>query len=209
MKMFTFVKGPIDANNYLLMDEKTNDGILIDCSSPEDTYIDEIKKTGVNLKKIILTHGHFDHILGCNRFYEEFGCDIYVGKDDIEQINYAPQMTLMLGGVKIPEVACVKNTVEEEDIFVLGDFSLKAISTPGHTKGGMSYLSNDGKLFSGDTLFKGSVGRTDFLGGSFDDILNSVKNKLFKLPDDTVVYTGHGPSTTIGYEKTHNEIAFS
>lgn len=70
-------------------------------------------------------------------------------------------------------------------------------------------MSNDGKLFSGDTLFKGSVGRTDFLGGSFDDILNSVKNKLFKLPDDTVVYTGHGPSTTIGYEKTHNEIAFS
>lgn len=206
MKIITFVKGPIDANNYLLIDENTNDAILIDCSSPDDNYVDEIKKLGVNLKKILLTHGHFDHILGCNRFHEEFGCDIYVSKEDEEQIEYAPQMTFTLGGIRIPDVTSVKKEVKEGDKFQVEETVLTAISTPGHTKGGMCYFTNDGKLFSGDTLFKGSVGRTDFLGGSFEQIKHSVKDKLFKLPDYTIVYSGHGPETTIGYEKKYNEL---
>ena len=206
VEMLTFVQGPIDANNYLLIDKETNDAILIDCSSPDDDYINEIKKLGVNLKKILLTHGHFDHILGCNRFFEEFGSEIYVSQEDKEQISYAPQMTMMLGGIQIPEVTSVNNIVKDGDTFKIGDVELTAISTPGHTKGGMCYLSNDGKVFSGDTLFKRSVGRTDFVGGSFEQIQNSVKEKLFKLPDETVVYCGHGPETTIGYEKQYNEI---
>ncbi len=206
VEMLTFVQGPIDANNYLLIDENTKDAILIDCSSPDDDYVNEIKKLEINLKKILLTHGHFDHILGCNRFHQEFGSDIYVSEEDKEQIAYAPQMTMTLGGIRIPEITSVKNTVKEGDKFKIGDIELTAISTPGHTQGGMCYLTNDGKLFSGDTLFKRSVGRTDFLGGSFEQIKNSVKEKLFKLPDDTIVYSGHGPETTIGYEKKYNEI---
>ena len=206
VEMLTFVQGPIDANNYLLIDEETKDAILIDCSSPDDDYINEIKKLGVNLKKILLTHGHFDHILGCNRFHDEFGSEIYVSQEDKEQIAYAPQMTMMLGGIQIPEVTSVNNIVKDGDTFEIGGIELTAISTPGHTKGGMCYLANDGKLFSGDTLFKRSVGRTDFVGGSFEQIQNSVKEKLFKLPDETVVYCGHGPETTIGYEKQYNEI---
>ena len=206
VEMLTFVQGPIDANNYLLIDEETKDAILIDCSSPDDAYVDEIKKLGVNLKKILLTHGHFDHILGCNKFHEEFGSEIYVSPEDKEQIAYAPQMTMLLGGISIPEVTSVNNTVREGDKFKIGDVELTAISTPGHTKGGICYLSNDGRLFSGDTLFRRSVGRTDFAGGSFEQIQNSVKEKLFKLPDNTVVYCGHGPETTIGYEKEYNEL---
>lgn len=206
VEMLTFVQGPIDANNYLLIDEDTKDALLIDCSSPDDDYINEIKRLGVNLKTILLTHGHFDHILGCNRFHEEFGSDIYVSNEDKEQIEYAPQMTMMLGGIRIPEVTSVKNEVKEGDKFKIGDVELIAISTPGHTLGGMCYYTNDGKLFSGDTLFKRSVGRTDFMGGSLKQIKHSVKEKLFKLPDDTVVYCGHGPETTIGYEKKYNEL---
>ena len=206
VEMLTFVQGPIDANNYLLIDEKTNEAILIDCSSPEDDYINEIKKLGVNLKTILLTHGHFDHILGCNRFHQEFGSDIYVSKEDKEQIEYAPQMTMALGGIRIPEVTSVKNEVKEGDKFKIGEVELTAISTPGHTLGGMCYYTNDSRLFSGDTLFLRSVGRTDFMGGSLEQIKHSVKEKLFKLPDDTVVYTGHGPETTIGYEKKYNEL---
>ena len=206
VEMLTFVQGPIDANNYLLIDDDTKDALLIDCSSPDDDYINEIKKLGINLKKILLTHGHFDHILGCNRFHEEFGCDIYVSADDLEQIEYAPQMTMVLGGVRIPEVTSVKKEIKEGDKFKIGDVELTAISTPGHTLGGMCYYTNDGKLFSGDTLFKRSVGRTDFMGGSLEQIKHSVKEKLFKLPDDTVVYCGHGPETTIGYEKQYNEV---
>ena len=206
VEMITYVKGPIDANNYLLIDKKTNDALLIDCSSPDDEYIKEIKKLGINLKKILLTHGHFDHILGCNRFFEEFGCDIYVSKEDKAQIEYAPQMTFTLGGIRIPEVTSVKKEVKEGDKFKIGEIELTAISTPGHTQGGMCYYTNDGKLFSGDTLFQGSVGRTDFLVGNLEDVKHSVKEKLFKLSDDTVVYCGHGPKTTIGYEKKYNEL---
>ena len=206
VEILTFVQGPIDANNYLLIDKNTNDAILIDCSSSEDNYISEIKKLRVNLKKILLTHGHFDHILGCNRFHEEFGADIYVSNEDKEQIEYAPQMTMMLGGIKIPEITSVNNIVKDGDKFKIGEIELTAISTPGHTQGGICYLTNNGKLFSGDTLFRRSVGRTDFMGGDFQEIKNSVKEKLFKLPDDTVVYCGHGPETTIGYEKKYNEL---
>ncbi len=202
----TFVKGPIDANNYLLIDENTKNAILIDCSSPDDEYIEEIKKLGVNLEKILLTHGHFDHILGVNRFAQEFGCDIYVGKDDIEQIQYAPEMTMMLGGVRIAEVTSVKNIISDGDIFKVGDVELKAIHTKGHTKGGMCFLSSDGNLFSGDTLFHGSVGRTDFLGGDFEEIRHSVVDILFNLPEETVIYPGHGCKTTIKFEKKFNEI---
>lgn len=206
MIMKVFVKGPIDANNYLLIDETSKDAILIDCSSPDDDFINDIKSLDVNLKYVLLTHGHFDHILGCNRFYEEFGVDIYVSKPDVEQIKYAPTMTMTLGGISIPEVTSVKNIVNNGDKFNIGNFELKAISTPGHTEGGMCYLSNDGKLFSGDTLFYGSVGRTDFLGGDFNKLKHSVKDILFNLPDDVVVYPGHGDKTTIKYEKQFNEI---
>lgn len=201
MQIKTFVKGPIDANNYLIIDEASNEAALIDCSDPDTSYIDEIKNTGVNLKYILLTHGHFDHILGCNEFHKAFNAEIYVGENDLEQIKYAPEMTMMLGGIRIPDVTSVKNTVKEGDIFKIGNIELKAISTPGHTEGGMCYLSNDGKLFSGDTLFMQSVGRTDFMGGDFSKIKHSVCEKLFKLPDETEVYTGHGPKTTIGREK--------
>ena len=206
MIMKVFVKGPIDANNYLLIDETSKDAILIDCSSHDDDFINDIKSLDVNLKYVLLTHGHFDHILGCNRFYEEFGVDIYVSKPDVEQIKYAPTMTMTLGGISIPEVTSVKNIVNNGDKFNIGNFELKAISTPGHTEGGMCYLSNDGKLFSGDTLFYGSVGRTDFLGGDFNKLKHSVKDILFNLPDDVVVYPGHGDKTTIKYEKQFNEI---
>lgn len=206
MQIKTFVKGPIEANNYLLIDEESNDAVLIDCSSPESDYVEEIKKTGVNLKYILLTHGHFDHILGCNEFKKTFGVDIYVGKDDIEQIEYAPQMTMMLGGVKIPEVSSVTNTIKDGDTFNIGNIRLTAISTPGHTRGGMCFLSDDGKLFSGDTLFHGSVGRTDLKSGDFSQIRHSVCDKLFSLPDDTSVFPGHGCKTSIKFEKRFNEI---
>jgi len=206
MQIKTFVKGPIDANNYLVIDENSKEAALIDCSAPDNDYIEEIKNTGVNLKYILLTHGHFDHILGCNEFHSTFGTDIYVGEADKSQIEYAPEMTMMLGGVRIPEVTSVNHTIKEGDIFKLGDIELKAISTPGHTEGGMCFLTNEGTLFSGDTMFHGSVGRTDFLGGDFNKLKNSVKEKIFNLPEETVVLPGHGCKTTVKFEKQFNEI---
>lgn len=202
----TFVEGPISANNYLVIDEKTKDAVLIDCSSERKGFIDEIKRLEVNLKYILLTHGHFDHILGLAEFVRTFNVPVYVGQEDEIQIKNSAQMAYQFGRVEVPAVQAPLNFINDGDEFKIGDIVLKAISTPGHTAGGMCYLSNNGKLFSGDTLFQGSVGRCDLPQGDWNALLHSVKDKLFALPDDTEVFTGHGPNTTIGQEKIYNEI---
>jgi len=201
----TYVEGPIDANNYLLIDEQTREAVMIDCSSAREELLDDIKKLGVNLKYILLTHGHFDHILGVDRFKEVFGVDTYVAEPDMFQVNSTPTMIQMFTGLTASGVKTIKNFVKDGDEFMIGNTKIKAIATPGHTEGGMCYLVED-KLFSGDTLFQRSVGRTDFPGGDFNKLSNSVKNVLFKLPETTEVYPGHGPKTTIGFEKKYNEI---
>lgn len=200
-----FVEGPVDANNYLLIDEESKEAVLIDCSDARQEVLNEIKNSGANLKYILLTHGHFDHILGVDKFNQFFNVEAYVGKDDVAQIDLTPQMLQMFTGIKGPEVKSIKNFVNDGDEFFIGKTKIKAISTPGHTEAGMSYLVED-KLFSGDTLFNRSVGRTDFPGGDFDKIKHSAVDVLFKLPDETIVYPGHGPKTTIGFEKKYNEI---
>lgn len=201
----TFVEGPIDANNYLLIDEKSKEAVLVDCSSAREEFIQSIKDSGVQLKYILLTHGHFDHILGVDKFKEEFGLDAYIAKEDLTQVDFVPQMLAMFCGMFSQTVPSFINFVKDGDEFVIGETVIKAISTPGHTNGGICYLA-DNMLFSGDTLFQGSVGRCDMLEGDFTKLLGSIKEKLFVLPDDTEVYPGHGSKTSIGYEKKYNEI---
>ena len=201
----TFVEGPVDANNYLLIDEESKEAVLIDCSSARSEFVNAVKDTGCKLKYILLTHGHFDHILGVEKFKEEFNVEAYASQDDFNQISYAPQMLMMFGGGTITKAPEITKTVKNGDEFKIGNYTIKAISTPGHTKGGMCYLICD-KLFSGDTLFQGSVGRCDLPEGDLDEIIKSIKEKLFTLPDEIEVYTGHGGKTTIGFEKKYNEI---
>ncbi len=201
----TFVEGPIDANNYLIIDENTNEAVLIDCSSSCTKFIDAVKSTGVNLKYILLTHGHFDHLLGIDKFKEVFNADVYVSEDDLNQVKLVPDMMQMFLGMVPETVSQITHYIKDGDEFSIGDLKIKAVSTPGHTKGGMCYLVED-KLFSGDTLFFGSVGRCDLLDGDLNAISKSIKEKLFTLPDNVEVFPGHGGKTTIGYEKKYNEI---
>jgi glyoxylase-like metal-dependent hydrolase (beta-lactamase superfamily II) len=205
MKIKTFVEGPIDANNYLIIDEKSNEAVLIDCSSARQEFVDEIKSNGVNLKYILLTHGHFDHLLGVDTFKQLFNVDTYVSEADMEQVNLVPNMMQMFLGMSAPKINSINRFVKDGDEFTIGDIKIKAISTPGHTQGGTSYLIGD-KVFSGDTLFRASVGRTDLPGGDFKKLLHSVKEKLFTLPESVEVFPGHGEKSTIGYEKQYNEI---
>lgn len=205
MEIKVFVEGPVDANNYLIIDEKSKEAVLIDCSSGRQEFINSIKNSGVNLKYILLTHGHFDHILGVDKFKEVFGTDAYIAKEDIEQVELTPKFMPILAGMESVEINSIHNYLKDGDIIKVGDIEIKAIATPGHTPGGMSYLIGD-KLFSGDTLFHRSIGRCDFPGGSLDTIIKSIKEKLFTLPDDTEVFPGHGEKTTIAYEKKYNEI---
>lgn len=205
MILKTYVEGPIDANNYLLIDEDSREAVLIDCSAARPELIQEIKNMGIKLKYILLTHGHFDHILGVDKFNEEFGVDAYVSEDDIMQVKATPQMIQMFTGLTVDVVKNINKYVKDGDEFAIGNTKIKAISTPGHTEGGMCYFV-DNNLFSGDTLFQRSVGRTDFPGGSFEKLSKSIKEKLFLLPDEIEVYPGHGPKTSIGFEKKYNEI---
>lgn len=196
----TFTAGPIDANNYLLIDGE--EAVLIDCSEVKPEILKEIE--GKKLKYILLTHGHFDHVLGINGMREKTGAKVLVNKNDVVRIEESASIMRTFGvqGVQTPHA---DGFINEGDIIEFGDTKIKAIATPGHTEGGICYLV-DGKLFSGDTLFKNTVGRCDLAGGNFQKLSDSVKNKLFTLDENTVVYPGHGPETTINFEKQYNEI---
>ncbi len=201
----TFVEGPIDANNYLVIDEESKEAVLIDCSSYRSDFIQAVKNSGAKLKYILLTHGHFDHILGVNAFKKEFDVEVYMAKEDIPQIELAPQMMSIFTGSTTSDTCKIDSFIKDGDELKIGNTLIKAISTPGHTEGGMCYLIEN-KLFSGDTVFQGSVGRCDMPGGDLDTIIKSIKEKLFVMSDEIDVYPGHGPKTTIGFEKKYNEI---
>jgi len=199
-----FVAGPIEANNYLIMDENTKEAVLIDCSEKSDEILKTISDLGAKIKYILLTHGHFDHVLGVNEMKEALCAEVLIHKNDVVQLENVNGILSVFGmdGMQVPEY---DGFVEDEQELSIGDLKIKVIHTPGHTEGCVCYFI-DGMLFSGDTLFRESVGRTDLMGGNFETLLNSIKNILFKLDDNTVVYPGHGPETTIKHEKLHNEI---
>ena len=198
----TFVEPPIDNNNYLIVDEKTKEAALIDCSSIDDRIDEEIEKQGASLKYILLTHGHFDHIAGIrpNRFKNN--PQIVMHKADLDWLNNANQYLPMFG---MPEITIPKVDifVEDGDTIQLGSLEIKVLHTPGHTQGGVCYLV-DGNLFSGDTIFREAVGRCDLEGGNFNQIVESIEDKIFTLPAKTVIYPGHGNITSVEWEKEHN-----
>lgn len=198
----TFVEPPIDNNNYLIVDEKTKDAALIDCSSIDDRIDEEIEKQGANLKYILLTHGHFDHIAGIrpNRFKNN--PQIVMHKADLGWLNNANQYLPMFG---MPEITIPKVDVfvNDGDTIQLGSLEIKVLHTPGHTQGGVCYLV-EGNLFSGDTIFREAVGRCDLEGGNFNQIVESIEDKIFTLPPETVIYPGHGNITSVEWEKEHN-----
>ncbi|CCY23510.1 predicted Zn-dependent hydrolase of metallo-beta-lactamase superfamily [Brachyspira sp. CAG:484] len=205
MILNTYIAGPFDANNYLLMDKNTKEAVLIDCSEYKQEIIEDIYKLGAKVKYILLTHGHFDHILGVNKMTEALGVDAYINKEDVilaENINMMPKLL----NLPMAEVPIINGRIEDWQEFQLGEHKIKAIPTPGHTEGGMSFLVDNEFLFSGDTLFCQSFGRTDLFGGNIKKLVNSIKNVLFELDDNIIVYPGHGQSTTIKFEKTYNEI---
>lgn len=205
MILNTYIAGPFDANNYFLMDKNTKEAVLIDCSEYKQEIIEDIYKLGAKVKYILLTHGHFDHILGVNKMTEALGVDAYIKNADIilaENINTMPKLL----NLPMAEVPIINGRIEDWQEFQLGEHKIKAIPTPGHTEGGMSFLVDNEFLFSGDTLFCQSFGRTDLFGGNIKKLVNSIKNVLFALEDNIIVYPGHGQSTTIKFEKTYNEI---
>lgn len=187
--------GIYDANCYIVMDEKTKDAVVLDPGGDGEMLERAIKDMGANVKGILLTHGHMDHVGGVEYLSDKLNAPFYISKIDEE---YMEKDNYVFGSIRN-----ANGYLEDGNDLSFGSLNIKVIATPGHTKGGLCFLIED-KLFTGDTLFKGSIGRTDFIGGSFPEIINSIKTKLLPLGDEIEVYPGHGPKSSIGYEKGYN-----
>ena len=199
-----YIAGPIEANNYLVADEKSKEAVLIDCSETVEKVLDDVKNLGLNVKYILLTHGHFDHVMGINDMKQKLNAKVLINEKDKSQVEMTKTI-LSTFGIHVEKNPVYDEFIDGNTELKIGEIPIKILETPGHTEGGLCYLIEN-KLFSGDTLFKNYVGRTDLPGGSFSKLENSIKNVLYKLDDSTEVFPGHNDMTTIGYEKKHNEI---
>lgn len=205
MILRNFVIGALEDNNYLLIDEisETKEAVLIDCTEENAEIENVLKEYGAELKYILLTHGHFDHVLGVNAFKSKYpNCKVLVHEDDKQLLDSIEGFSQKFG-IGSVEIQKVDGYLKDGDVLKFGGQEIKVLHTPGHTKGGACYLVDD-KIFTGDTLFYESVGRTDLPDGHFGQIKSSIENKLFTLDENVKVYPGHGPSSTIGHEKVNN-----
>jgi len=205
LKIKALTVGPLYTNCYIISCERTGEAIIIDPGFEEHeahTVLNEVERSGLNLVYVVNTHGHFDHIIG-NRFLrEEMNLPIMIHAGDAPLLTN-PEMNLSLSlglNVTSPPADIL---LSDGDIIRVGMETLKVIYTPGHRCGSVSMLG-DGFVFTGDTLFAGSVGRTDLPGSSDTDLIRSIRDRLMSLPDDTIIYPGHGPSSTIGRERRGN-----
>ena len=206
MQIKTYIAGPVQANNYLVYDENSKEAVLIDCSDYVQEIVDVVKKENLKVKAILLTHGHFDHVLGINSMKEALGAKAYVHHGDEEQVEHTSEIMMMFGlPFNLDINPKLDGTLKNINNLTLGTQKVEIIETAGHTPGCVCYLIEN-VLFSGDTLFQGSVGRTDLPGGDFSQLRHSIKDVLFKLDDNIIVYPGHGDKTTIAYEKRFNDI---
>ena len=199
LKIQTWVGDP--TNCYIIFDEKSKETMVIDPAGDVDKIQEMINILGGKLKYIYITHCHGDHIVGVSELKEKCGGKILIHRDDAEGLDNAEiNLTPYILEKKIELEA--DSRIDDGDLIHLGDLEFKVIHTPGHTKGGISIYSEEEKLlFSGDTVFRGSWGRTDLPTSSFEDIIKSITEKLMVLPEDTIVYPGHGKSTMIKEEE--------
>lgn len=206
IRIKTCVLGAVSTNCYLVYDEKTKEGVVIDPADNASYILNLCSELEVNITAILLTHGHFDHILAVPDIHRAFRVKIYAS--EAEDAMLADTKLNMTGGFRGPQISFHANVLlHEGDEFEMLGVKWRVLMTPGHTSGSCCfYLPDEGVLFAGDTLFRGSYGRTDLPTGNTIRIVSSIVDKLFELPEDTMVYTGHGDPTTIAFEKQGNPV---
>lgn len=202
MILETLEVGPYASNCYIVGSETSKEGMIIDPGEEGQHILQKVTELGLDTKLIVLTHGHLDHIGGLTEVKAATGVPVCVHSGDTRFIQERPLQS-MLTGAAYPAVPPVDRWLNGGDRLDIGDLHFLVLHTPGHSQGSICLLG-DGVLFSGDTLFNYGIGRTDLPGGSYSQLIESIHTKLLVLPDDTVVYPGHGPPTTIGAERRGN-----
>jgi hydroxyacylglutathione hydrolase len=194
--------GPIQANCFIVGCSETKEAVVIDPGDEADKILMTLAKKALKVKKIINTHGHFDHVGANRRLKEVTGAKLMIHSQDAPMLSQSAA-SAKAWGMRADNSPAPDKTLEDGDIITFGNLSLTVIHTPGHSPGGIS-LYGHGAVFVGDTLFSGSVGRTDFPGGDYDTLIKSIQQKIFGLPEETKVYPGHMGPTTVGAEKRNN-----
>jgi hydroxyacylglutathione hydrolase len=196
--------GPFQENCYVIGDEVTGEGALIDPGDEAARIALAVERTNLEIGWIIITHAHIDHVGGVAALVDEYACPVLMHAEAEPMLGQLPTQAMMMG-LRFGKVPAVDRHIEDDEVLEVGGLELKALYTPGHAPGHLAfYLESEGLVLSGDALFAGGVGRTDLFGGDMDLLLRSIVERLMTLPDETRVLPGHGPETTIGEERAHN-----
>lgn len=196
--------GPLQCNCSVIGDESTREGLVIDPGDDIADILALIKKHNLQIKQIVITHAHIDHVGGAMKLRAATGAPILLNQNDYALLKMIDAQAAWIG-VPPPGKVKIDHSVGQADRIKVASLCADVIHTPGHTEGSIClYFTAEKKLLAGDTLFAGSIGRTDLPGGSFEKIISSLRDKVLALPDDTVVFPGHGPLTTIGEERESN-----
>lgn len=202
MVLIRLVVGQLQVNCFILADEKTRDAVVIDPGDDTGEILRIIKEKGLKVKYIVNTHAHFDHVGANKAIKDATGAELLLHEADAPVLATVTKQSRSFGMNTLPSPQ-PDRLLKHGDVITAGEVSLKVLHTPGHTPGGIS-LVEQGIVFTGDSLFAGSIGRTDFPGGDLKTLLRAIKDNLMILPDDTKVFSGHGPASTIGDERREN-----
>ncbi len=202
MILVRLVVGPLQVNCFILADEKTKEAVVIDPGDDAVDILKIIREKGLTVQYIVNTHGHFDHVGANQAVKEATGAEILMHEGDAPMLDDAVDQAIIFG-MRVAPPPRPDRFVKDGDVITAGEISLKVLHTPGHSPGGISLLEQ-GMVFTGDALFAGSIGRTDFPYGDLHTLISGIKKKLLTLPDDTKVFSGHGPASSIGEERLEN-----
>lgn len=196
--------GPFQENCYIIGDEETGEGALVDPGDEAARIAIAVEQTNLEIARILITHAHVDHVGAVAALVEEYACPVLMHAEAEPMLEQLPTQAMMMG-FRFGKVPTVDRYIEDGEVISVGGLELASLYTPGHAPGHLAfYAESEGLVLSGDALFAGSVGRVDLPGGSMEVLMRSIEERLLTLPDETKVYSGHGPRTSIGNEKAYN-----
>lgn len=203
MHIETLPLGPVGTNCFIVGDETTRQAAVIDPGDAAPRVLEALRRLRLTAEAIVITHAHFDHVGGVQGVAEATGAPVLIGEHELPVLRVAAERAMTLFGIQVPEPPEPDRLLKAGDVLVLAGASWRVVHTPGHSPGHICLLG-DGVAFVGDVVFQGSIGRTDLPGGDFDTLMRSIARHILTLPDETVLYNGHGPATTVGQERRTN-----